>query len=272
MYRDLFKQCSFSKITCTLSGVLSAVQRAEDTPTYDIWQRPDTPETCTSLDDSLSLNSHLALDFSETDDSDSGKTVTSSYNCSDQYRTPRASYLSDRMTPSSYLPHLKDTYTQDLFPFARREPQRDSFYDSRPTTRSLSNETLKTHRSGPYGNSHRNSPEPVGSSTTTPVQHESAIHHRPGSMNSPTLKWSLTPDSLITIDSSQHNKLSPVKNTAAKIPPIEEPSSSASQSEAVSSSQSQLHLQSLLNCQSQARNTQSKSHSYTDQSRHDFYY
>lgn len=226
----------------------------------------------------------MASDFSETAESDSDRTITPTYQSSNSSRstaTPASSYLSDRLTSSSYLPHLNhQTYTPGLFPFVKRtHPQRDSFYDSiSATSRSLSNQTLQTHRLGPYGDSHRNSPVADSHATTTPLLPESATPHRSGtSLTSPTLKWSITPDTLLPINSSQPKKpQSPLKSVATKIPPLHTSRSSPSPSKATSNSQShsqsQLHLQSLINCQSQARKTVSNSYSYPDQSRHDFYY
>ena len=254
-------------------GNLLAAQRAEDSPAYDIWQRPDTPETCTSLD-SLSLNEHLASDFSETGESDTDRTMTPSYDSlSSRSTTPGASYLSDRMTSSSYLPHLNHTYTPGLFPFVKRQHQRDSFYDSStPISRSLSSQTLQTHRSGPYGDSYKNSPVVDAVSTISPLQDRTSSH-RSDAVTSPTLKWSLTPDTLMP--AVEPKKLSPTKVgtcDTSKMPPIPGSTCSPSPSRATSNSHSQLQLQSLINCQSQARKTISNSYSYPDQSRHDFYY
>ena len=177
------------------------------------------------------------------------------------------------MTSSSYLPHLNHTYTPALFPFAKRQSNRDSFYDSsRPTSRSLSNQTLQTHRSGSYGDSNRGSPAPDGISTTTTLPLEVVTPHC-NCTTSPTLKWSITPEALIPIQSPEPKKpMSPSKSATTKIPPINDSRSSPSQSKSASTSHSQVHLQSLINCQSEARKILPSSYSYNHQSRHDFYY
>ena len=92
--------------------------------------------------------------------------------------------------PSEMLPPIQN----------QKHIPRDSFYDSRPSTgpdsrpstgtSGLSNITMRTHRSGPYGDSFRNTPviDPVSGSkdTVRPISKQSKL-----SRESPTLKWSL---------------------------------------------------------------------------------
>ncbi len=246
---------------CSSHLSLPAAPRADPTPAYDIWQRPDTPESCTSLD-STSLKEHLACDFSEAAESDSDRTVTP--DCTDSSRGPSpsaSSFVSGRTTGSSYLPQLSRVDSPKILPAANKNSlQRDVFFDSRPSSRSQSVQSLRSYRSGPYGDSFRNTPE-LNSFSAIP-QVPNLV--RPISNSSQTLKWSVDPDKLVPIFTPPPKKIaSPVKVLSGKIPPIN--SSHASPSKA---SLSSVQLQPLIDCQSEAR----KLTSYADHSQHDFYF
>ncbi len=189
---------------------MPAAQKLEELPTtqnYDIWTRPDTPEGgYPSSCDSMSLQDQFFNDYQYSDRSDSERTPTPGmyYINSSRTSTPESyHHFSHRISSSSSdYSFNRSNFPSEMLPPIQNQKHipRDSFYDSRPSTgpdsrpstgtSGLSNITMRTHRSGPYGDSFRNTPviDPVSGSkdTVRPISKQSKL-----SRESPTLKWSL---------------------------------------------------------------------------------
>lgn len=162
----------------------------------------------------MSLQDQFFNEYEYSDRSDSERTPTPGMYYINSSRTPTPDsyrHYSQRISSSSsdYSLHRSNFPAEMLPPIQNQKHiPRDSFYDSRPSTgpdtrpstgtSGLSTITMKTHRSGPYGDSFRNTPvtEAVTASkeAMTPISNQSKL-----SRESPTLKWSLdySPDARV---------------------------------------------------------------------------